>query len=218
MLYPFQKETIERVFGCRVFSHYGHYEMAALAGFCEHNDFYHVLPQYGFVELIDKNEKKITESGQTGEIVATSFIMEKTPFIRYKTGDLAVLKGNECLDCGRPYQVWEKVIGRRQEMIVSANGRLISMTMLNMHDDIYQHLRQYQFVQNEKGKVILKVIPQKTYTFEEGVNIKERLKIKLGDDIELEIQTVSEIEFTKRGKHKALIQNIKMDETILTLD
>ena len=41
-LHDFQKRTLSNTFGARVFSHYGHYEMAVLAGYCEHEDTYHV--------------------------------------------------------------------------------------------------------------------------------------------------------------------------------
>jgi len=42
-------------------------------------------------------------------------------------------------------------------------------------------------------------------------NIKNRLMIKLGDDVELIMQEVSEIPLTKRGKHRFLIQELKLD-------
>ena len=86
----------ERRFSTRVFSHYGHYELAVLAGFCEKEDTYHVLPQYGYAELLDSNGKPVTQPGGMGEIVATSFIMHATPIIRYRTRDYAVLKGWQC--------------------------------------------------------------------------------------------------------------------------
>jgi phenylacetate-CoA ligase len=218
MLYDFQKEKLEKVFNCRVFSHYGHYEMSALAGFCEYTDDYHVLPQYSFVELIDQEGSVVREQGKIGEIVATSFIMEVTPFIRYRTGDLAVYKSDKCEACGRPYQIWEKVVGRRQEYIVSKNNRLISMTMLNMHDDIYDDFRQIQFYQNELGKVILRYVPKNKISINKLTEIKKRLTIKLGNDIEIAFQSVENIEFTKRGKHKTLVQELKLDDKILTLN
>ncbi|CUU01312.1 hypothetical protein JGI3_00494, partial [Candidatus Kryptobacter tengchongensis] len=38
-LYEFQKELFKEVFpGARIFSHYGHYELAVLAGYCEYTD------------------------------------------------------------------------------------------------------------------------------------------------------------------------------------
>jgi len=41
-LYDFQKDLLHETLECLVFSHYGHYEMAALTGFCELEDTYHV--------------------------------------------------------------------------------------------------------------------------------------------------------------------------------
>lgn len=210
MLFDFQKALMQEVFDCRIFSHYGHYELAALAGFCEFTDDYHVLPEYGFVELIDDHGKPVTKAGETGEIVATSFITTATPMIRYRTGDQAILKGRECKACGRPYQVWEKVVGRRQEMIVSRCGRLISTTMLNMHDDVYDHIKQYQFFQNEAGRVSFRYVPRTSLTDEITADIRRRLLVKLGDDIELEMLNVPQIQLTKRGKHRALVQELKL--------
>ncbi len=209
MLFDFQKNLMQEVFQTRIFSHYGHYELAALAGFCEFTDDYHVMPQYGYVELIDESGQSITEAGKTGEIVATSFISTATPFIRYRTGDMAVLKGFGCEKCHRPYQIWEKVIGRRQEMIMSKAGRLISTTMLNMHDDIYDHIRQYQFAQKAAGSVIFRYVPKESMTDEIAEDMKRRLRVKLGDDMTVIMEPVSNITLTKRGKHRALVQEME---------
>lgn len=209
-LYDYQKELLSEVFNARVFSHYGHYEMAVLAGFCEYEDTYHVLPQYGYAELVDKNGNPVTKIGEVGEIVGTSFIMHATPFIRYRTGDLAKLKGWNCSSCGRPYQIWESIEGRLQEFIVTSTGRYISMTSINMHDDIFDHIRQFQFYQEEKGHVTFRYIPKNTCTKEVVNDMKRRLLIKLGDDIELEMEAVEEIPLTSRGKHRFLIQKVNI--------
>lgn len=211
-LYNFQRQLLEDVFGpeTRIFSHYGHYEMAALAGFCEHTDYYHVLPQYGFVELLDKNDGQITQPGEVGEIVATSFIMNATPFIRYRTGDLAVFKSQCCEKCGRPYQVWENIQGRLQELIVTTTGRLISTSMLNMHDDSYDHLKQFQFHQRERERVIFRYIPKLAGSTEQIAGIRQKLQNKLGGDIELVMESVDDIPLTKRGKHRLLIQELDL--------
>ena len=211
MLLDHQKQMMEEVFSARVFSHYGHYEMAALAGFCENTDDYHVLPQYGYVELIDEAGELVNTPGESGEIVATSFIMNSTPFIRYRTGDMAVFKSDGCDACGRPYQVWERVEGRRQEMIVSSTGRLISMTMLNMHDDIYDNLLQYQFRQSEKGKLEIRYVAKHVLSIDEEDQILKRLSVKLGDDFDVNMVPVRAIELTKRGKHRALIQELEVE-------
>lgn len=207
-LYDYQKDLLKEVFNARVFSHYGHYELAVLAGFCEYEDTYHVLPQYGYAELVDKDGSPIKTPGQVGEIVGTSFIMHATPFIRYKTGDFAVLKSWGCPSCGRPYQVWERIQGRLQEFIVTNTGRYISMTSINMHDDIFDPIRQFQFYQERKGFVTFRFIPKSEMDAEAVAVVKGKLMLKLGKDVELEMQPVEDIPLTKRGKHRFLIQKL----------
>lgn len=211
-LYDFQKQLFREVFGdeARIFVHYGHYEMSALAGFCEYTDDYHVLPQYGYVEVVDKNGNLVTKPGEVGEIVATSFIMNATPFIRFKTEDLAIFKGWDCAECGRPYQIWERIEGRLQELIQTATGRLISTSMLNMHDDSYDFLKQFQFHQKEKGSVVFRFVPKENFTDEKLRETQAKLQHKLGEDIVLLMETVEEIPLTKRGKHRLLIQELDL--------
>lgn len=219
-LYDFQKQLFSDVFGAeaRIFVHYGHYEMAALAGFCEHTDDYHVLPQYGYVELLDKDDQLITTPGQVGEIVATSFIMRNTPFIRYRTQDLAVYKADRCEKCGRPYQTWERIEGRLQELIVTRTGRLISTSMLNMHDDSYDHMKQFQFHQITRDAVTLKFIPKPSFDDSVQRAVYHKMKDKLGEDIDLIMQRVDDIPLTKRGKHKLLVQEIDLSYSHPALD
>jgi len=207
-LYDFQKDLFKSVFSARVFSHYGHYELAVLAGFCEYEDTYHVLPQYGYAELIGQDGQPVTEPGQMGEIVATSFIMHATPFIRYRTRDLAVLKGWGCPACGRPYQVWERIEGRLQEFIVTGTGRYISMAAMNFHDNIFDHIQQFQFYQEERGRLTFRYIPKDTCNEAIIQDVRRRLLVKLGDDVDLAMQAVADIPPTARGKHRFLIQKL----------
>lgn len=210
-LYEFQKELMSEVFDARVFSHYGHYEMAVLAGFCEYEDTYHVLPQYGYAELINSDGQPVTERGQIGEIVGTSFITKATPFIRYRTRDLAMLNGYGCPACGRPYQIWERIEGRSQEFIVTDRGRYISMTAINMHDDIFAHIKQFQFFQQEKGVITFRFIPKGSCDESVVQDMKRRLMVKVGNDMELKMERVEDITLTPRGKHRLLVQEMKLE-------
>jgi phenylacetate-coenzyme A ligase PaaK-like adenylate-forming protein len=212
-LFDFQRNLFQEVFGddIKIFAHYGHYEMAALAGFCEYTQDYHVLPQYGFVELLDRNDDPVTIPSTVGEIVATSFIMHATPFIRYRTQDLAVFKSNGCDKCGRPYQIWERIEGRLQELVMTKTGRLISTSMLNMHDDTYDNLKQFQFHQREPGSVIFRFIPKPGLDAAAAGVVKQKLQRKLGDDIEMVMEPVDDIPLTKRGKHRLLIQELDLE-------
>ncbi|MCS6801249.1 MAG: phenylacetate--CoA ligase family protein [Chloroflexota bacterium] len=208
-LYDYQRDLLREVFGARVFSHYGHYELAVLAGYCEYEDTYHVLPFYGYAELVDRAGNPVTTPGQVGEIVATSFLMKATPFIRYRTRDFAVYGGRGCRSCGRPYDIWTRIEGRLQEFIVTATGRLISMTAINFHDDIFDAVQQFQFYQNAPGRVTLRLVPRPEGVSEEVLaDIRRRLLVKLGNDVDLTFELVESIPLTKRGKHRFLIQDL----------
>jgi phenylacetate-CoA ligase len=209
-LYDFQKRLMSEVFGVRIFSHYGHFELSALAGFCEYEDTYHVLPQYGLTELLDTRGNEVTKRGDMGEIVATSFLMSETPFIRYRTRDFAVLKDCECRSCGRPYQIWERIEGRLQEFVITKTGRMISLTAINMHDDTFDCVRQFQFRQSEAGRLTLNYIPKPTCDTYALEKMQSKLLAKFGDDVELEAQPVSDIAPTQRGKHRFLIQDLTL--------
>ena len=210
-VYDFQLKEMKEVFDCKIFSHYGHYECAALAGWCENTNDYHVLPFYGYVELLRPGRMEpVQESGEIGEIVATSFVMDTTLFVRYRTGDLAVLKGWYCPQCGRPYQIWSKVEGRAHEFIVTRTGRLISMTCINMHDDVFDPFWEFQFRQEKPGEVEFCFVPRGKVSEFHLNKAKEALKRKLGDDVDLKLVEVDYIERTRRGKHRFLVQKCEV--------
>ncbi len=206
-LYPWQRELLENAFQCRVYSWYGHAEKAALAGECEKSCYYHIFPEYGFVELVGSDGEAVVNEDEMGEIVATGFNNYAMPLIRYRTMDLAVKSNAKC-DCGRNYPLFKKVEGRLQELIVTRNGRLISMTAINMHSDVFDNVKQFQFYQEEKGKVVLNLVKRSTYTDRDDARIREELIKKLGRDMDLEIQFKDEILRTRNGKFRFLVQKL----------
>jgi phenylacetate-CoA ligase len=215
-LYYFQKELMRHVFNCRIFSHYGHCELSALAGFCEHTDNYHVLPQYGYVQLLDKDGRQVTSSGESGEIVATSFIMNGTCFIRYRTRDFAVYAGGGCEKCGRPYQLWSSVEGRAQDFFVTKSHRYISIAAITIHDDIYDELKLFQFYQDTPGVVVFKYVPKETFNEAARDKIKKKLNVKFEGDADIIFKEVkpSELAKSRRGKFIFLRQMLPIDFNI----
>ena len=153
IVYPEQRQMVEEVFGCRYFSCYGHTEKLVLAAECEQSTDYHVWPTYGYFELLDEAGRPVTTPGQRGEIVGTGFINTVMPFIRYRTGDWATYVGDRCEACGREHPIIRDIRGHRtQEMLLASRWPEISWTALNMHDDTFVHVRQFQFLQDTPGQ------------------------------------------------------------------
>jgi phenylacetate-CoA ligase len=208
-LYDWQVEKFSRVFPrARLASWYGHTERTVLAPWCEHRRAFHCWPFYGLTEVLDEEGREVSE-GEEGEIVGTSFHMMATPFIRYRTMDMAVKGPPRCTDCGRNFQILNHMLGRQQEVIVTAGGRYISMTAINMHDRIFDALKQFQFLQQEPGRVIFRYVAKHPpLPVDAEACIRHGLQRKLGEDMELLLQSVVEIPLTSRGKMCFLEQRL----------
>ena len=132
------------------------------------------------------------------------------PFIRYKTQDLAVVSNEKC-KCGRKYRLLQRIEGRLQELIVTKNDRLISMTQINMHSDVFDNVKQFQFYQDTKGELFFNIVKKDSYTDRDTQYIKEELYKKFGEDVDLIIKFVDEIPRTQSGKYRFLIQKLPIE-------
>ncbi len=110
----------------------------------------------------------------------------------------------------------EKITGRSHEIIVSGQGRQISMTAINMHSNVFDNVQQFQFYQEKIGEVIFHIIKKSTYTEADSEYIRIELLKKLGDDFNLVIRPVEKIPCTKSGKFRFLVQKmaVNADETL----
>jgi len=208
-IYPWQRDLLEKAFGCHVYSWYGHSENVLLAGECEYNSEYHCFSEHGILELIRPDGTVIEGPDEVGEITGTGFINYAMPFIRYRTGDTASYASGPCT-CGRTYRRLKRINGRLQEMFVTADRRYISMTAINTHSDIFDNVKQFQFVQDEPGKIAMKIIRKDSYSDQDSICIIRELKRKMGNEMDILLTFVDDIPLTSRGKHRFLVQNLKI--------
>ncbi|MBN1506433.1 MAG: hypothetical protein JW955_06285 [Sedimentisphaerales bacterium] len=212
IVYPDQRRMVEEVFGCRYFSCYGLSEKVVLAAECEHSTDYHVWPTYGHFELLDEAGNPVTTPGQRGEIVGTGFMNTVMPFIRYRTGDWATYVGERCEACGREHTIIRDIRGHRtQEMLIAAGGSEIPWTALNMHDDTFIRVRQFQFMQDAPGRAVLRIVPAGGFGDADRNRIHRNLGRKLNGQLSFTIALVDAIPLSARGKTIYVDQRIKSD-------
>ncbi len=211
-IYDEDRRRAERTFGVRYYSWYGHSEKLVMASECAESTDYHVFPTYGYFELLDKDDRPINTPGQSGEIVGTGFINEITPFIRYRTGDFATYVSDHCKACGRAHPIINHLRGHRtQEVLVAADRSIISWAAINMHDDTFVRVRQFQFQQETPGEVVLRIVPTAGFGVEDVDRIHRNLNKKLEGRITFEVQIVRDIPLTKSGKSTYVDQHIDID-------
>ena len=187
-LYPDQKNRIQEVFNCPIAMFYGHTEKAVFAE--QYGDMYFFNPLYGYTEILGDVENNI---------VCTGFINKKMPLIRYRVDDKAI-----------PYKEGYKIVGHREnEVLYGKNDYTISATTIEFsHENCFEKIDAYQFEQCEMGKVTMRLKTDAEISNHEMQKIYDCVSEKL-PYFELEIIKVNQIEKTKRGKYKLIIQNYK---------
>jgi phenylacetate-CoA ligase len=209
-VYDWQLDLFQQIFPqARFLAWYGHAERAILAPWCERTRKFHAWPLYGITEVLGADNQPVAQ-GAEGELVGTGLHNFVTPFIRYRTMDLAVAGATGCAACGRRFPLLEQISGRSHELIVTATGRHISMTAINMHDRTFDALRQFQFYQDTPGRVVFKYIAKTPLGALDAEQIRQALSKKLGSDMELTLQSVDEIPLTPRGKYRFLDQRLNI--------
>ncbi len=212
MVDPQQRAFVEETFACRYFSWYGHSEKLVMGAECEHSTDYHIYPTYGICELLDNNNEPVTTPGETGQIVGTGFINRIVPFIRYETGDYAEYISAGCEHCGRKHMIIRKIIGRSSKIgLVGKSGAFVSMTALNLHDDAFKNVRQYQYYQDKPGTAILRISPLQDLMDYDISAIRNALKNRLNGEIEIAIEVVRQLPCTEFGKVKIVDQRLDIE-------
>lgn len=211
-LYPVQKALLENTFRCRVYSWYGHTEQAVLAGECECSSYYHIFPEYGITELIGTDDKPVTGEGEIGEIVATGLNNYAMPLIRYRTGDLGVYTKERCA-CGRNYPLLKRIEGRLQDIVLIKDGSLVSLTALifAQHFNAFLHIKEMQLVQEEPGKITVKIVKSDLYTASDEAEIFDKMETATNNMLDISFEYTEKIPRTDLGKYRFLIQKIPID-------
>ena len=91
--HEWQIDNIEKAFKTKVFLQYGHSEVCVFGYTFDNTYEYYCSPFYGFTEVLDSDGEQV-KTGEIGEVVVTGFYNYAMPFIRYRTGDLALFNGD----------------------------------------------------------------------------------------------------------------------------
>jgi len=202
VLYPFQREVIERVFQCKVYNQYGCREIPGIACECQSGNM-HCLPTTSYVESLP------SESEEPGRLVISSLTNWSMPFIRYELGDFGDLKEGAC-SCGMPLPMMDMAVGRSNDILKFANGRHIYPSyFVHLMDDITE-IGEYQFKQIALDSMELSVVGDcPPHVVEKlqclGEKITEELKL---EKLDFNIHYVEQIQRTSGGKFRFVISSL----------
>jgi phenylacetate-CoA ligase len=194
-----QRETIARVFGCRVIDRYGLAEAGIVAYQTDGSDpALLVFDPFCWPEVAEiEDDDKLTHVDGTagGELVITPLRNRMMPLIRYRTGDLATLG-----ETARGF-VLDQMIGRTHDVVEFAGRRMPTHCIQDILDRV-GGIRRFQ-VEVTRSRPILRIVPEPNGDTE---TIRNRLAGWWGDDVELQFISLSELKLQgSRSKFRHLV-------------
>jgi phenylacetate-CoA ligase len=151
-----QRETISRVFGCRVVNRYGLAEAGVVAYQIDPElDDMIVFDSVAWPEVIDVEfdaEFPHDTGGRSGELVVTTLANKMMPLVRYRTGDIASLR-----ETPAGYQL-QAVIGRIHDVIQVGGIPVPTHHVQDVLDRI-GGVREFQ-IENGCHRPIFRIVPE----------------------------------------------------------
>lgn len=210
-LRPHQREIVAEGFAGRpILSGYGLSEKVAIAGEVPGRpDEYEFEPLYGYAELVDDEDRVIREPGRRGRLIGTGFISLGMPMLRYDTGDLATLVRLPSREDRWRLRVRDITSRHSQDYLVTSEGGLIAHTVVYPHNRV---VRECQFVQEEPGRAVLKLVPEAGVGRAELDDIVRAVHARADGLLKVDLDVVEEIAGTGRGKKLVVVQHLDLAE------
>jgi phenylacetate-CoA ligase len=203
MLFPEWRERIERAFGAPVHDQYGCNDGGIMSQSCTQGRL-HIAENVSIVEIIDDNGRRCPP-GDEGDVVVTNLHARALPFLRYRTGDRAVLGEGTC-PCGTEGMFLERVVGRRGDALRLPDGRHVSCHAVGVCFSNARHVRRWQCVQSDPERIQLRLDADPEFTADEGAAIVEAVRHKVGDTVAVDLTTDKPLERTRGGKHRIVVR------------
>ncbi|MBN2483741.1 MAG: phenylacetate--CoA ligase family protein [Candidatus Omnitrophica bacterium] len=198
-LSDWQREEIESFWGCECFDRYGLNEGVVQGIECEKHEGLHLASEYGITEFIDN------ENGYKN-IVATGLTNYAMPFIRYETGDIGRLSERKC-SCERGFPLFELSGGRRRNFAVGKDNAAIPIANVTI-PKVTDQVVEFQFIQEEKGKMTLRLVRKTGFRAEDLKKIEKELDEKFRDNLEVTIEFSDSVFKTANRKTPVFIQKL----------
>jgi len=202
-----QRSTIEKAFNARIFNWYGLAEQVVTANECETQKGMHLNQEYGFWEL----EKRDYLPESQRMIIGTNFRNFAMPLLRYETGDIAIVAGDEHCPCGRTLPLIKGIAGRKDDIITTPEGSAIpSVNFYSLFREI-PSVERFQIIQWERDNVEIR-IKTRNLTGNDKEHILEEMRTRLGQSVKIKLTTNSEFERNPEGKRRPVMSYVKVEE------
>ena len=205
VLFPYQREMIATTMNCPVANGYGARDSALIAHECPQGGM-HVLADAVILELLDAQGSPVPP-GEPGEIVITDLYSHEAPFIRYATGDIAVMSSRYC-SCGRALPLLEAVEGRSNDSIIAPDGRIINSLALIYPVREIEGIERFRVCQKTLDCFHVQVVRNENYPNDAEQRIRRNWTQLLRSPVSVTFEYVPELSLERSGKFRHVISEL----------
>ncbi len=203
-LYPHQRELIVERLGARIMDMYGMAERVAFATECEHGEM-HINSDYSHVEILDEHDRP---TDGPGFIVGTTYHNLAMPLVRYRLSDRTRWKPGQCR-CGRPFPMIEHVTGKYEDAITSADGSIISPSVLTFAFKGVENIRKSQVAQVAAGTWQIRVVPGPRFSDADKNRLVDNVHQLVDAHIAVEVVLKDDLPNTAAGKFRWVVNETR---------
>lgn len=204
-LYDDQRRQISAVFNCPVANGYGGRDAGFIAHECPHGGM-HITAEDIIVEIIDAQGNPLPP-GESGEITVTHLATHDFPFIRYQTGDMAILHDEPC-SCGRGLPLIREIQGRSTDFIVAQDGTVMhGLALIYILRDLPQ-IDAFKIVQESLHETHILLVSKTRLDASLLTQIEQAFKARLGSAVNIVIDQVAAIPAEKSGKFRYVVSKV----------
>jgi len=187
-------QKIKEKWDVQLFATYSSTEMGATFSECTYGCGGHVHPELIIVEIIGEDNMPVPD-GEPGEVVVTTLGVEGMPLLRFRTGDIAAKRTEQCL-CGRWSYRLTPLVGRKNNMI-KFKGTTLYPPAINDVLDNTDYVENYVVIVQDSSAgtddVVVKLGLKYQPPFDPVKDIKDRFRSRIRVAPSVEILSVPEI-------------------------
>lgn len=204
-LYDEQRADISAVFGCPVANGYGGRDAGFIAHQCPHGGM-HLTAEDIIVEIVDAHGQALPP-GQLGEIVVTHLATRDFPFIRYRTGDMALMDDARCA-CGRGLPMLREIQGRSTDFVVAADGTVMhGLALIYILRDL-AGVQAFKIVQETLHHTHVQLVTTAEFRDDAAAGVVSGFKRRLGADVRVTLEQVAAIAPEPSGKFRYVVSRV----------
>jgi phenylacetate-CoA ligase len=154
---------------------------------------------------VDASGQAFTD--RSGDVCVTDLHNYAMPLVRYLNGDSATYSERFCA-CGRALPLLESIDGRKLDIIVSPDGRTVAGEFFVFVMLDFPQIRQFQIVQDAPDKLEIRIVARADLNDEHRNRLIHAVAHRMGDQVEVWINDVTDIPLTSAGKRRITVSNL----------